>query len=47
MKDLSRNICLRCPICGNDQFSAVNAIINELSNEPDDIFEKYQMEQES
>lgn len=36
MKDLSRNISLRCPVCGNDQFSAVDVDIEELSDAPDE-----------
>jgi hypothetical protein len=27
MKDLSRNVSLLCPVCGNDQFSTVNMIL--------------------
>lgn len=36
MKDLSRNVSIRCPVCGNDQFSAVDVDIAELSDAPDE-----------
>ncbi len=32
----SRNVMLYCPTCGNDQFSCVNAEIDDLSDAPDD-----------
>ncbi len=36
MKDLSRNVSLRCPVCGNDPFSTVDVNTEELSNAPDE-----------
>ena len=36
MKDLSRNVSLLCPVCGNDQFSAVNDNIENLKDAPDE-----------
>lgn len=36
MKDLSRNVSIRCPVCGNDQFSAVDVDIEELSDATDE-----------
>ena len=30
MKDLSRNVTLYCDVCGNDQFSTLDAITCEL-----------------
>lgn len=36
MKDLSRNVSMRCPVCGNDQFSAVDVDIEELSDAKDE-----------
>ena len=36
MKDLSRKVSLRCAVCGNDQFSAVDADIGELSDAPEE-----------
>jgi predicted nucleic acid-binding Zn-ribbon protein len=32
----SRNVTLYCPTCGNDQFSSVDAEIDNLSDAPDD-----------
>ena len=36
MKDLSRNISLLCPTCGNDQFSAIDVETDDLSDAPDE-----------
>ena len=36
MKDLSRKVRLRCPVCGNNQFSTVDDDIEELSDAPSD-----------
>jgi len=36
MKDLSRKVSLRCAVCGNDQFSAVDVDIEELSDAPEE-----------
>jgi len=36
MKDLSRNVSLLCPVCGNDQFSAVNDNIENPKDAPDE-----------
>lgn len=36
MKDLSRNVSLLCPVCGNDQFSTVNDDIENLKDAPDE-----------
>ena len=36
MKDLSRNVRLLCPVCGNDQFSTVGRDIEDLLDAPGD-----------
>lgn len=36
MKDLSRNVTIHCPVCGNDQFSSLNSDLYDLSATPDD-----------
>ncbi len=36
MKDLSRNVTMRCPICGNDQFTSLDSELYDLSAAPDD-----------
>lgn len=36
MKDLSRSVSLLCPVCGNDQFSAVDNDFEDLSDAPDE-----------
>ena len=37
MRDLSRKISLRCSVCGNDQFSAIDGDINCLTDAPGEI----------
>ena len=36
MKDLSRNVKMLCPICGNDQFAALDSSFDDLHDAPDD-----------
>lgn len=36
MKDFSRKNSLRCSVCGNDQFSAVDVGMESLSDAPDE-----------
>lgn len=33
----NRNITLHCPTCGNDQFSCVDAVFDDLSEAPDEV----------
>ena len=35
MKDYSREIALLCPLCGNDQFSAIDQEYDNLDDAPD------------
>lgn len=37
MKDLSRNVAMICPICGNDQFSVMDEVVEDFSSAEDDI----------
>lgn len=34
MKDISRNVAMLCPLCGNDQFSSVDEEFDELKDAP-------------
>ncbi len=34
MKDISRNVTLVCPLCGNDQFSSIDFELNSLKEAP-------------
>ena len=36
MKDLTRNITIRCPVCGNDQFESLDNNYDDLCDAPDD-----------
>jgi uncharacterized Zn finger protein len=36
MKDMEKKIILKCRVCGNDQFSAVDENIEDLLNAPDE-----------
>jgi uncharacterized Zn finger protein len=40
MKDMDMNISLKCNVCGNDQFSAVDENVEDLMNAPDDTLVK-------
>ena len=33
----NRNITLTCPVCGNDQFSCVDGVFDDLSEAPDEV----------
>lgn len=35
MKDYTRNVSLRCPVCGNDQFESLDVEHDDLSDAPD------------
>lgn len=35
MKDFSQNIPMRCSVCGNDHFSAVDIDVESIDNAPD------------
>lgn len=37
MKDMEMNIKLRCSVCGNDQFLAVDESIKDINEAEDDI----------
>jgi uncharacterized Zn finger protein len=39
VKEMQRNITIRCTVCGNDQFSAIDSDTgyDDLSDAPDDI----------
>ena len=34
MKDMKRNVTLRCPVCGNDQFESLDVDHDDLLNAP-------------
>ena len=34
MKDISRNVSLVCPLCGNDQFSSIDCDLDKLKEAP-------------
>ncbi|WP_217424807.1 ECs_2282 family putative zinc-binding protein [Virgibacillus ihumii] len=36
MKDINRQVNLKCEVCGNDQFSGVKEDVEDLSSAPDD-----------
>lgn len=36
MKDMEKNISMRCAVCGNDQFSTVDETIEDMLNAPDE-----------
>lgn len=36
MKDMKKIISLKCYICGNDQFSAIDESIHEIQDAPDE-----------
>lgn len=37
MKDLTRNVKLLCPLCGNDQFASLDEDFEDLFHAPDDV----------
>ena len=37
MKDFERNVTMRCPVCGNDQFESLDVQHDDLLNEPGTI----------
>ena len=37
MKDLSRQVTMLCPICGNDQFESLDEEFEDLSDAPDEV----------
>lgn len=37
MKDLSRNVNLLCPLCGNDQFESLNSEVSDVDSEDNDM----------
>jgi len=40
LKDMGMRINLKCSVCGNDQFSAVDETVEELLDAPDDTLVK-------
>lgn len=37
MKDLSRNVTLLCPLCGNDQFESMDSEFEDIKDAPDNV----------
>ena len=40
MKNMQMEICLKCSVCGNDQFSAIDESIQDISEAEGDVEEK-------
>ena len=37
MKNMQMEICLKCSVCGNDQFSAIDESIQDISEADGDV----------